>query len=145
MSLLFPSALSVKQTYLQSQVLYPGPIFKVYNTILHQYPEDLFRWFEQGGNLFPTTIAVLQLAVLKISRAVRLPPGLFPGLGWLAELPDSFDQPDEHGRRGNLECCFLCRTARRPWSTPARGRAGPSPWSSRPAPPPSIAARASRT
>jgi hypothetical protein len=100
---------------LQLQVLYSGPMFQVYNTILRRSPEQEFRGFEQGGNLFPTTIFVLKSAVIKISRVMRLPPGLelFRGLGGLAELPDSFDQPDEHGPRGYLEYCFLSTTSRR--------------------------------
>ncbi len=90
-------------------------MFQVYNTILRRFPEEDFRRFEQGGNLFPTTIFVLESAVLKLSRVMRLPPGLelFRGLGGLAELPDSFDQPDEHGRRGYLEFGFLSTTSRR--------------------------------
>jgi hypothetical protein len=100
---------------LQSQVLYSGPMFQMYNAILRRYPEEVFGQFEQGGNLFPTTIFVLQSAVLKISRVMRLPPGLelFRGLGGLAELPDSFDQPDEHGCRGYLEYGFLSTTSHR--------------------------------
>jgi hypothetical protein len=96
-------------------VLYSGPMFQVYNTILRRFPVEQFRQFEQGGNLFPTTIFVLESAVLKISRVMRLPPGLelFRGLGGLAELPDSFYQADEHGCRGYLEYGFLSTTSHR--------------------------------
>eukprot|EP00291_Cryptomonas_curvata_P027813 CAMPEP_0172212760 /NCGR_PEP_ID=MMETSP1050-20130122/37213_1 /TAXON_ID=233186 /ORGANISM="Cryptomonas curvata, Strain CCAP979/52" /LENGTH=288 /DNA_ID=CAMNT_0012893511 /DNA_START=614 /DNA_END=1477 /DNA_ORIENTATION=+ len=57
-------------------VLYSGPMFQVYNTILRQFPAEEFERFRLGGNLFATTIAVLQSAVAKLSRSVRLPPGL---------------------------------------------------------------------
>jgi hypothetical protein len=98
-----------------SQVLYSGPMFQVYNTVLRQYPEAEFRQFQKGGNLFPTTIFVLESAVLKLARAMRLPPGLelFRGLGGLAELPDSFYQADADGNLGYLEFGFLSTTSHR--------------------------------
>ena len=90
-------------------------MFQVYNAILRRYPEQEFLQFEQGGNLFPTTIFVLESVIIKIARSMRLPPGLelFRGLGGLAELPDSFNEPDEHGRRGYLEYGFLSTTSHR--------------------------------
>jgi hypothetical protein len=90
-------------------------MFEVYNTILRQFPEKEFRKFQQGGNLFATTIFVLESAVLKISRVMRLPPGmeLFRGLGGQAELPDTFYQMDEHGCQGYLEYGFLSTTSHR--------------------------------
>jgi hypothetical protein len=59
-----------------SQVLYSGPMFQVYNTILRQFPAEDFKKFQQKGNLFATTVFVLQSAVMKISRVMRLPPDL---------------------------------------------------------------------
>ena len=90
-------------------------MFQVYNTILRRFPVQEFGQFQQGGNQFATTIFVLQSAVMKISRVMRLPPGLelFRGLGGLAELPDSFRTPDEHGRLGYMEYGFLSTTSHR--------------------------------
>ena len=90
-------------------------MFQVYNTILRRFPARDFQQFQQGGNLFATTIFVLQSAVMKISRVMRLPPGLelFRGLGGLAELPDSFETPDEHGCLGYMEWGFLSTTSHR--------------------------------
>ena len=90
-------------------------MFQLYNTTLRRFPASDFERFEQGGNLFATTICVLQSAVIKISRVMRLPPGLelFRGLGGLAELPDSFHKPDEHGRLGYTEWGFLSTTSHR--------------------------------
>ena len=61
-------------------------MFQVYNTVLRQFPVRDFQRFQQGGNLFATTIHVLQSAIMKISRVMRLPPGLelYRGLGGLA-------------------------------------------------------------
>ena len=90
-------------------------MFQVYNTILRRFPAQDFKQFQQGGNQFATTIFVLQSAVMKISRVMRLPPGLelFRGLGGLAELPDSFETPDEHGCVGYTEWGFLSTTSHR--------------------------------
>ena len=90
-------------------------MFQVYNTILRRFPVEEFEQFQQGGNQFATTIFVLQSAVMKISRVMRLPPGLelFRGLGGLAELPDSFYETDEHGCRGYMEYGFLSTTSHR--------------------------------
>jgi ankyrin repeat protein len=96
-------------------VLYSGPMFQVYNTMLRRFPAQDFEQFQQGGNQFATTIFVLQSAVIKIARVMRLPPGLelFRGLGGLAELPDSFDRADAHGCVGYMEWGFLSTTSHR--------------------------------
>ena len=98
-----------------SQVLYSGPMFQVYNTVLRQFPVGEFQRFQKGGNLFATTIHVLQSATMKISRVMRLPSGLelYRGLGGLTELPDSFYEADEHGCRGYMEYGFLSTTSHR--------------------------------
>jgi hypothetical protein len=44
-------------------ILYTGPMFQVYNTILRRYPSDSFAVFKDGDNLFPTTIFVLVSAI----------------------------------------------------------------------------------
>ncbi len=87
----------------------------MYNTILRRFPAHEFDRFKGGGNLFATTICVLQSAVMKTARVMRLPPGLelFRGLGGLAELPDSFSTPDEHGCLGYTEYGFLSTTSNR--------------------------------
>jgi hypothetical protein len=100
-----------------SQVLYTGPMFQVYNTILRQFPKKEFVNFQQGGNLFSTTIFVLQSAVVRISREMRLPPSLqlFRGLGGKAELPDSFYVKNVNGCSGYTEYGFLSTTSH--WET----------------------------
>ena len=97
------------------QVLYSGPMFQLYNTILRRFPAREYELFRGGGNLFPTTIFVLQSAVVKISRVMRIPAGLqlFRGLGGQAELPDSFHTADEHGCWGYMEYGFLSTTSHR--------------------------------
>ncbi len=95
-------------------MLYTGPMFQVYNTVLRRAPPADFDRFRAGGNLFPTTIAALASAVAKLARAARLPPGLalYRGLGPRAELPDGFWAGDARGRRGYLEWGFLSTTGR---------------------------------
>ncbi len=90
-------------------------MFQVYNMILRRFPLAEFQRFHHEGNQFATTIFVLQSAVMKISRVMRLPPGLelFRGLGGLAELPDSFHEADEHGCLGFMEWGFLSTTSHR--------------------------------
>jgi hypothetical protein len=90
-------------------------MFQVYNAILRRFPVRDFQQFHLGGNQFSTTIYVLQSAVMKISRVMRLPPGLelYRGLGGLAELPDSFYEADEHGCLGYMEYGFLSTTSNR--------------------------------
>ena len=56
------------------QVLYTGPMYQVYNTVLRQYPPDVFVTFSGGGNLFPATIHALGSAVVKVFP----PPRRFP-------------------------------------------------------------------
>ena len=85
----------------------------MYNTVLRRFPKSDYEVFRAGGNLFSTTIFVLVSAVIKISRVMRLPPGLelFRGLGGLAQLPESFLLDDEHGCKGYMEWGFLSTTA----------------------------------
>ena len=72
----------------------------------------MFATFEQGRNLFPTTIHVLASAVIKLSRHVRIPEGrrLYRGLGGNLELPDSFFKADDLGRSGFCEWSFMSTT-----------------------------------
>jgi WD40 repeat protein len=96
-------------------VLYSGPMFQVYNTILRRYPSDAFAVFNEGDNLFPTTIFVLVSAIQKLCRFTRIPEGtlLYRGLGGKVDLPDLFFQTDEHGCSGYAEWGFLSTTADR--------------------------------
>jgi len=90
-------------------------MFQVYNTVLRQFPADVFAELDAGGNRYPTTIHVLVSAVAKLARTARLPAGLelYRGLGGLTELPDSFFRPDEHGCRGYMEWGFLSTSSDR--------------------------------
>ena len=90
-------------------------MFQVYNAVLRQFLEDEFKAFNKKKNMFSTTIFVLQSAVIKIARVMRLPPGLklFRCTGGQTELPDSFYEADEHGRCGFLEYGFLSTTSHR--------------------------------
>ena len=54
------------------QVLYTGPMYKIYNMILRQHPEREYESFESNGNLFSTTLHALISAVSKIAQ-VRSP------------------------------------------------------------------------
>ena len=59
------------------QVLYTGPMYKIYNVILRQHPEKEYESFESNGNLFSTTLHALISAVSKIAQVqpgVRLAP-----------------------------------------------------------------------
>ena len=44
--------------------------YMVYNCVLRQWPADMFRLFQEGRNLFPTTIFVLVSAIQKIARVM---------------------------------------------------------------------------
>jgi WD40 repeat protein len=96
-------------------VLYTGPMFQIYNTILRRYPKDKFAIFGDGDNLFSTTIFVLVSAVQKLSRFTRIPLGtqLYRGLGGKVDLPDIFSQIDDKGCSGYAEWGFLSTTSNR--------------------------------
>jgi hypothetical protein len=89
------------------------PNGQVYNTILRRYPTEEYNMYKDGGNLFPTTIAVLASAVIKIARATKLPVGLllYRGLGGLMDLPESFWKADGNGCRGYMEFGFMSTTS----------------------------------
>ena len=88
---------------------------QVYNAILRRFPSDVYGRFAAGGNLYATTMHVLVSAVAKITRSMRLPPGLelFRGLGGRMDLPDCFRRADANGRRGYTEYGFLSTTSDR--------------------------------
>ena len=93
-------------------VMYSGPMYVVYNAILRRFPPDVYQTFEQGKNMYPTTIFVLASAVQKLSRCTRIPEGtlLFRGLGGLLDLPDTFHQMDLYGRSGYADWGFMSTT-----------------------------------
>jgi WD40 repeat protein len=94
-------------------VLYTGPMFQIYNTILRRYPDNKFATFRDGDNLFSTTIFVLVSAVQKLSRFTRIPFGtlLYRGLGGKMDLPEIFFQMDDYGCSGYAEWGFLSTTS----------------------------------
>jgi hypothetical protein len=94
-------------------VLYTGPLFQVYNTVLRRFPRPMFEVFEQAGNLFSTTIHVLVSAIQKVARVLPPPEGLtlYCGLGGLMELPETFWKKDGIGVRGYMEWGFRSTTS----------------------------------
>jgi ankyrin repeat protein len=96
-------------------VLYTGPMYQVYNVILRRYPEEKFKLFQEGGNMFATTIFVLVSAVTKVAKCTRIPEGtlLFRGLGGLMDLPDHFFNADENGCSGFVDWGFMSTTSDR--------------------------------
>ncbi len=85
----------------------------MYNTILRRYPKQEYEVFRDGSNLFPTTIAALASAVIKIARVTKLPPclELFRGLGGLIDLPEAFWKADSNGCIGYTEYGFMSTTS----------------------------------
>ena len=85
------------------------------NSMLRHHPLELYDVFASGGNLFSSTIHVLNSAVCKLARAVRLPEGtpLYRGLGGLVELPDRFFKADERGCSGFAEWGFMSTTSKK--------------------------------
>jgi hypothetical protein len=83
--------------------------FMWYNAVLRHFPKELF---ESIGS-FTTTIFVLISAVQKIARVIKLPEGLklYRGMGGLMELPKSFFDSDELGRKGFVEWAFMSTTS----------------------------------
>jgi ankyrin repeat protein len=96
-------------------VLYTGPMFQIYNTILRRFPVEVYTPFEVGGNLFAATIFVLVSAISKLSRCTRIPEGtiLYRGLGGLMDLPESFLKEDENGCSGYADWGFMSTTCDR--------------------------------
>jgi hypothetical protein len=64
---------------------------------------------------FATTIHILVSAVVKLTRAEKLPAGLelYRGLGGSMALPEKFYKRDENGCRGYTEWGFLSTTSNR--------------------------------
>ena len=85
----------------------------LYNAILRRTPDNLFEPLEKGGNLFPTTIHVLQSAIVKIAAKTKIPENLVLYRGLSARFPAEFYKADENGRRGFAEWGFMSTTANR--------------------------------
>ena len=99
-------------------ILYTGPMFQVYNSILRRFPQNVYDVYansDSDPNLFSTTIFVLVSAVQKLSRSNLIPPGtqLYRGMGGLMDLPDCFLQSDENGCSGYVEWGFMSTTTDR--------------------------------
>ena len=64
---------------------------------------------------FATTIHILVSAVVKLTRAEKLPAGLelYRGLGGSMALPETFYKGNENGCRGYTEWGFLSTTSNR--------------------------------
>lgn len=94
-------------------VLYTGPLYYVYNSILRRWPEETYNRFKNRNNLFSTSITVLVSAVQKIACVMPLKEGLtlYRGLGGRVCLPRSFFKSDENGCRGFVEWGFMSTTA----------------------------------
>ncbi len=89
--------------------------YLIYNSILRQWPRDLYDLFHSGENLFTTTIHVLVSAVQKLSRSLRIADGtkLYRGLGGTMDLPDRFYNADVQGCKGFAEWGFMSTTSNR--------------------------------
>jgi len=98
-------------------VLYTGPMYQIYNTILRKYPSKNYESMKAKDSLFSTTICVLVSAIQKLARVMVLEPGtlLYRGIAGNMELPTRFTTPDEHGCLGVMEYGFMSTTA--DWST----------------------------
>ena len=89
--------------------------YSMYNTILRQWPKDLYTKFAESGNTFITTINVLVSAIHKLSRHTYIEDGqrLYRGMGGNFDLPDHFHTEDGNGCRGITEWGFMSTTSDR--------------------------------
>ena len=96
-----------------SLVLYTGPMFLIYNTVLRKFPQDKYADLKSKDSLFPTTICVLVSAIQKLARVMVLEPGtmLYRGIDGNMEFPSHCFVPDETGCRGMMEFGFMSTTA----------------------------------
>ena len=96
-----------------SIILYTGPMYQIYNTVLRKYPAAKYSELALTNSLFPTTICVMVSAIQKIARKMKLEAGqvLYRGLDGNMSLPSWFDTPDEHGCLGIMEPGFMSTTS----------------------------------
>ena len=68
----------------------------VYNAVLRQAAGNaIFQFFKQNRNLFPTSIHVLQSAIVKIARKTKVPAGLVLYRGISMDFPKNLLQTKE--------------------------------------------------
>ena len=98
-------------------VLYTGPMYMLYNTVLRKWPVAKYEELKSKDSLFPTTICVLVSAVQKLAQVMELPPGtvLYRGIDGNMELPPQFTTPDAYGCLGGMEPGFMSTTS--DWNT----------------------------
>lgn len=91
-------------------VLYTGPMFRKYNAVLRQFPEDDVK--NLGGNIYATTIHCIVSGVIKLSKDMALPEGrnVYRGLAGDKDLPRKFKTADDHGVRGGVEYGLMSTT-----------------------------------
>jgi len=95
-------------------VLYTGPMFMLYNSLLRKGPWDkTYKDLQERGISFPTTTLVLMSALQKVSRVSGVAEDLmvFRGLAGDMKLADSFLKPDALGRVGGMESAFMSTTS----------------------------------
>lgn len=95
-------------------VLYTGPMFMVYNSILRRFPASICNTYIDGNNTYTTTIHVLVSGCMKIARCLKIPDSglmLYRGLGGLMELPEQFWVADQRGCKGYMEWGFCSTTS----------------------------------
>ena len=86
----------------------------VYNAVLRQAAGNaIFQFFKQNRNLFPTSIHVLQSAIVKIARKTKVPAGLVLYRGISMDFPKQFYKTDENGCKGYAEWGFMSTTSDR--------------------------------
>jgi hypothetical protein len=80
---------------------------------LRNAPEELYSVFEKAAKKNSTTIHVLQSAVVKIARNVKIPDGLILYRSLSVQFPAQFHKPDANGCKGYAEWGFMSTTANR--------------------------------
>lgn len=90
-------------------LLYTGPMFRKYNAVLRQFPEQ--DVLSLKGNKYATTLHCIVSGVIKLSRNMSMPEGrvVYRGLGG-RDVPDKFKRPDKHGVRGGVEYGLMSTT-----------------------------------
>jgi hypothetical protein len=80
---------SLKRVEVKVLRLYTGPMFNLYNAVLHEYPSQTI--LDLKGNKYETTLFCMTSGILKISRKTEVLPNrhLWRGLGGMI-LPENF-------------------------------------------------------
>jgi hypothetical protein len=88
--------------------------YVVYNGMLRRGKGNaMYEAFQDWGNVFGTTIHVLQSAVVKIARVTKLAEGLKLYRGLSMYFPEHFLRADAQGRRGVAEWGFMSTSTKR--------------------------------